>query len=418
MPSFTNSQDPNNPIFVTRNNKLWTNHDLDLATGHSYNIDRVPVITATGLGATVMTSNLTQIGTLQKLAVSGDAELGDFAYFNTAYNRLGIGTDSPIASLNIVDNNVDIVIGSPEANVAFIGTASHHDIVIGTDNLSRITVKNSGEVNIGDPVHGGGVLNVYGTLYATTVQSDNRIDRSQPLQFSASESGIYGLGLVWSGSGYTRQLVMLNSPDRLWTSESFDISENQSYMINGKSVLSENALGASVTKSNINVLGALQSLFVTGPAQFIGGVDASQSDVKARSVFLNDGTNSISIESDNINSSSKVSITLQKNNVISSDVSHIEIGDKLIQTKPVKVFGPLSININNPDPSLQFSVSGDVSIGGKRLTSAAAHPTYGNYSAGDICWNSNPGPNSYIGWVCVVTGTPGQWLGFGMIANQ
>jgi len=419
MPLFTNSQDPNNPIFVTRNNKLWTDHDLDLSTGHSYNIDRVPVLTSTGLGATVITSNLTQVGTLQSLAVSGDAELGDFAYFNTTFNRLGLGTDSPVASLNILDNNVDIVIGSPVANLAYMGTNSNHDLVIGTDNLARITVKNSGQVNIGDPVNGGGVLNVYGTLHATTLTSDNRIDRSSPLQFIAgTDSGIYGLGLVWAGSGYTRQLVMLNNPDRLWTSESFDISANQSYMIDSKAVLSETALGPTVTSSNLNVLGALQSLFVTGPAMFIGGVDASQSDAKVRSLLLDDGTNSINITPANINSSSNVSITLQQNNVISANFNQLEIGDKLIQNRPVKVFGPLSVNINNPDPTVQFAVNGDVSLGGKRFTSGASAPTSGSYNTGDICWNLTPTPSNYVGWICVTAGSPGGWLGFGMIANQ
>jgi hypothetical protein len=411
--------DGNTQLIYRSGARLWTNGNFDVAAGSSYKIDNIPVLSLNSLGSTVVHSNLTSIGTLSTLQVSGNTNLGDVVFIDSVFNRLGIGTDEPAASLHILDNNVNIVMGSPDVNRAHIGTASSHDLSIVTDNLARITVKNSGEVNIGDPAHGGGILNVYGTLFATAIQTDNRIDRTHPLQFnSTADSSIYGLGLVWSGTGYTRQLVMLNSPDRLWTSESFDIGENQSYMINGQTVLSSNSLGSTITNSNLNVVGPLQHLSVTGPAVFIGGIDASQSALKAQSILLNDGTNSINIEPTGLNFITKVSINTQEHNVVYGDSNQISIGDKVLQSKPVKIFGPLSVNVNNPDPSLQFTVNGDVSIGGKRFTKGTSAPVSGTFDIGDMCWNSNPGAGSYVGWVCVTAGTPGQWLGFGMISTQ
>ena len=100
------------------------------------------------------------------------------------------------------------------------------------------------------------------------------------------------------------------------------------------------------------------------------------------------------------------------------DVGQISIGDKTLYNKPVKVFGKLSVGINNPDPSLNFSVNGDVNIGGKRFTTNIAPPETGTYAMGDICWNAEPKANDYVGWICVTSGTPGQWHGFGQIASQ
>jgi hypothetical protein len=409
----------NTQLIYRAGGRLWTNGMFDMAAGSSYNIDGIPVLSSNSLGSSITNSNLTSIGTLSTLQVSGNANLGDVVFVDSNFNRLGIGTDEPSASLNILDNNVDIVIGSPSVNLAHVGTASNHDLAIVTDNLARITVKGTGQVNIGDPVNGGGILNVYGTLFATTVQTDNRIDRTHPLQFTATpDTSIYGLGMVWSGTGYTRQLIMMGGPDRLWTTENFDLAANQSYMINAQTVLSATGLGPTVTSSNLTSLGALQSLSVTGPATFIGGIDASQSSVKVQSLVLNDGTNSLNFSTTGINVGTSISVSLQQNNIVYADTAQINIGEKTLQSKPVKIFGPLSINVNNPDPTLQFTVNGDVSIGGKRFTSGVSAPATGTFNAGDMCWNSAPGPNSYVGWVCVTAGSPGQWLGFGMIASQ
>ena len=42
-------------------------------------------------------------------------------------------------------------------------------------------------------------------------------------------------------------------------------------------------------------------------------------------------------------------------------------------------------------------------------------PTSGAFRQGDIVWNDSPAPTSYVGWVCVKTGTPGDWRPFGQI---
>lgn len=46
---------------------------------------------------------------------------------------------------------------------------------------------------------------------------------------------------------------------------------------------------------------------------------------------------------------------------------------------------------------------------------ATAAPTSGDWARGSTVWNSAPSASGYIGWVCVVAGSPGTWRGFGAI---
>ena len=384
--------------------RLWTNANLDLAAGATLSIDNIPVITPTSLGSTITDSNLTTIGTLESLEVSGSASIADFAYFDSVSNRIGVGTEEPNLSLSILDNNVELGIGSPAIGVGSIGTYSSHDLAITTDNLPRITIKASGQVNIGDPVNGGGSLNVYGTLHATNVVSDNRIDRAFPLQFTAtSDTSIYGLGLVWAGTGDSRQLIMMAGPDRLWSTESIDVGPNKGYYVNGILAVSDTGLGPTMLHSNLVTVGTLTSLQVTG--------DTELADTTVSSLTLGP----ITISDTGISTTTGLTLDVNGQKVVASDPSYISIGDSSLQSKPVKVFGPLSVNINNPDPNLQFAVNGDVSIGGKKFTNGIAAPTTGSFQVGDMCWNSAPTLNSYVGWICVTAGVPGQWAPFGMI---
>ena len=379
-------------------NRLWTNGIIDIAATASYNIDNIPVLSAGHLGSSITKSNLNSVGTLTNLNVSGDVEIGEFVFFNTSFNRIGIGTNEPNGSLSILDNNVELILGSPSVNLGQIGTFSSHDLTIVTDNLARITVKKTGDVEF------AGDVTISGILTASKVITDNRIDRTHPLQFSSTkDTSVYGLGLLWTGSGTTKQLIMSAGPDRIWSSESLDLAENQCYNINGQPVISSNSLGPTILSSSLTQLGTLSDLTVAGSAVF------------ESTISFNNG---ISLDHAGMSSVGTLALTVQNKEIVYGDNTQINIGDASLQTKPVKVFGPLSVNINNPDPSLQFAVNGDVSLGGKRFTNGTVAPTTGTYQVGDICWNTAPQLNHYVGWVCVVEGSPGQWLGFGMIANQ
>lgn len=401
--------------FISRNGALLTNNSLNLTAENDYRIDDVPVISAKALGVTVTTSNLKQLGTLNALSVSGDTVLGDFAFFNTTFNRLGLGTDEPSTSLSIIDNNVEIGLGSPDYDHAEFGTYSNHTLTIVTDGLPRIAIKGTGGVDINSDV------TINGTLTVSNLVSDTRITKTTPLDFLPThETGIYGLGLTWSGVDYQRQFVLRSNPDRIWSTNSIDLEKDQAYYINGRAILTETALGSGVTQSSLVTVGALQELTVSGPAVFQNSITALNSDLKLKSIVLN-GNNEdgyLFLTNNQINCvNSDLQITAKGQGVLFARDNSIIIGDYRNKST-ITVEGTMSIGINNPDPRFDLQVAGDVKFNGRKFIQGFDAPTQGDFTHGDICWNANPRENSYIGWVCIVSGAPGEWRPFGGIGHQ
>lgn len=308
--------------------------------------------------------------------------------------------------LGIVENDVEIIIDSPSVGLATIGTYTNHDLALVTDNTARITVKNDGEVHIGEERYKNGVLRVYGTLYAENIIADTRLERSTSLEFRAiSEDNIYGKGLVWLGNGTAKQLTIQANPDRLCSTESLDLSQDKQYYINGSVVLSATRLGPNVVDSNLTSLGTLNSLAVKGSTTFTGAVTANSVSIKSLEVQSLSGVNSFAVKVD-------------AHQAFYADDLKIEIGNNLNSRRAVKIFGPLSVGINNPDPTVDLAVKGNISFADKKFTTGTEAPVTGIATKGDICWNSNPAEFTYVGWVCVATGEPGTWLPFGAIVRQ
>jgi hypothetical protein len=398
--------------------RIWSNADIDLDANKSYMIENTPVLDKESLGGGITKSNLKELGTLRKLTVSGEASIADFAYFNSSFGRLGLNTDSPNGVLSVVDNNVEVIITSPRDNLAQIGTYTSHDLEIITDNLPRIAVKNNGQVIFGNESTKNADVRIYGTLTVDTVVSDNRIDRYQPLEFKTSrERGIYGQGLVWTGTGSMRQFIMMADPDRILSSESIDLAEDQSYMINGSSVLSSVGLGPTVTQSNLSKVGTLETLSVEGEATFMDRINATRAVINAKVILFNDGSE-FTIRNGAISSNQNISIDVLGQEKFYADQNEITIGNKQDTRKPVKVFGQLTVGINTPPEGVDLAVSGNIQFADKKFITGSAMPTVGSFSKGDICWNSNPTVENFIGWVCIESGAPGQWLPFGAISRQ
>jgi hypothetical protein len=400
------------------NNRLWTSGNMDIDQHRSYMVDGVPVLSATELSSQVTKSNLKQVGILKSLQVTGDTALAEVAYFNSGLGRMGINTDAPNSTLSIVDNNVEIVVGSPRDGIAELGTYTNSDLEIITDNTPRITIKTGGQVVFGNPATNNADVRIYGTLHVETVVSDNRVDRYQPLEFKTNrEQSIYGQGLIWSGSGDTRRLVMAANPDRLLCSESFDIGIDQSYYVGGTPVLSAVGLGTSVTRSNLSKLGTLEDLNVDGEATFMSTINASRAVINAKTIVFNDGPE-FTITNGKIASNSKISFTVSDDETYYADAQEIAIGNRHNPHRSVKIFGAVSIGINNVDEDVDLAVKGNIKFADKKFVTGTSAPTTGSFNKGDICWNQNPVADNYVGWICTEDGAPGRWLPFGSIARQ
>jgi hypothetical protein len=399
-------------------NRLWTNSDLDLERGKSFMVDGVAVLSATELSGQVTKSRLREVGTLKSLNVTGDTALAEFAVFNSSLNRLGLNTEEPNGTFSVVDNNVEFVVNSPRDNIIEIGTYTNSDLHIVSDNTSRIVLKNNGEVIFGNPATNNANVKIYGTLHVETVVADNRLDRYSSLEFKSSrEQSIFGQGLLWTGTGNMRQLVMRAGPERLYTTEAFDIGADQSYHIGGTPVLSTVGLGTTVTKSNLSKLGTLEELNVDGEATFLSRINASRAILNAKTILFNDGQE-FTITNSKLTASNRMSFNVLEDEIFYADLNEIAIGNKQNVHRPVKVFGKLSVGVNNASDDVDLTVKGDVRFANKKFTTGTTIPTQGSFVKGDICWNQTPTPDNYIGWVCVEDGAPGQWLPFGAIARQ
>jgi hypothetical protein len=81
------------------------------------------------------------------------------------------------------------------------------------------------------------------------------------------------------------------------------------------------------------------------------------------------------------------------------------------------VYGQLSVGVRHPDPTVSFTTAGTMSFAGKKFITGDSVPVSGQFNKGDICWNIDPKISDYVGWVCVMSGTPGQWEPFGAIGK-
>lgn len=400
-------------------NVLWTNADLDLQADRSYKIDGLEVLSANQLGGSITKSNIRELGPLKSLSVVGDAELSEFVFVKGGFNRVGIGTDQPNAALSIADSEVEIVLGSPRIGVAEIGTYTNHDLELITDSTARISIKNNGEVVFGDPNSKNAVVRINGTLYTDNIVSDTRIERTSSVEFKQTrDNSIYNKGLVWAGTAGQKSLVLKSDNDRICSSEDFDLAEGKSYSINNKIVVTERSLGDAVSHSKLTTLGELESLTVQGPTTLYGNVSATESVFNLKSAIFANGTQQLIVKPEGIDSDHSIALTVGQADAFYADNNEITLGNKQNTRRPVKVYGSLSVGITNPDPSISLAVNGDFSFANKKFFTGTAIPTTGTFNKGDICWNSNPQESSYIGWVCIIEGTPGEWLPFGAVGRQ
>lgn len=406
-------------VFKT-GNKMWSTMDLDLARDRKFSIDGVPVINSTSLGDGIVHSGLQTVGSLKSLKVTGAVEFAEFAFFNHIHNRLGINTDSPNAAVGIKENNVDIVLGSYKNDYAYIGTYNNSNLELGTDNTARVTLRNTGEIDIGNAKFKNAVVRIHGKLEVDEIVAAN--ESSSPLSFSAKNGkSVYGTGIVWYHDNATKQFTYASSPDRIWSTETIDLSNEKYYSIDNAMVLSKNRLGDSVTESSLTTLGKLNSLEVINDSNFQGtvniGTDSSVSLSKHGIKFS--GGNDFTITNTGFKVNSDFNVTCDNEQEFKIDSrGSIELGNKQNSNRRVSIFGQVSVGANTPEENMALTVSGPVSLNNKRFVKGGSIPTTGRFSVGDICWNTEPKASDYVGWICVREGTPGEWLSFGQISSR
>lgn len=265
-------------------------------------------------------------------------------------------------------------------------------------------------------------------INASEIKCDIKFEKDQSIIFGGPK--LYGKGLLWTGSGNTKQLVFQGNPDRFFCSENIDLAKNKTISINGSTVIDKESLGSTITKSSLKEVGKLKSLTVNGPVCI------------NEHLFFNDSLDRIGIGTDQPNAALSVAdhgvevlvgsrsnrglmgtfashaIDIVTDNVARLSVSangNIDLGCRTNSPISVSVHGTLGINVSTPDSRAKLDVDGAIKFNSCLHLRGDEPPRGGVFNLGDIVWNSNPQKKKHIGWVCISGGSPGLWAPFGEI---
>ena len=306
------------------------------------------------------------------------------------------------------------------------------DDVVSIDDLSVKQIK--GDVAVEQKLTAHDV-HVEGEITATRIRTDElfadiRIERTSPLEFTQSAGNpIVGKGLLWTGAGVTRQFILRDN-DQLFSTENINVNRGRSFQIDNIPVIEFDSLGATVVKSRLREVGNLRKLTVLGTVNFDnqlffynesgrlsfghdepnGKLSIYQDEVEFKvdvkenkSIIGTHGYHSISVVTDNTER-----LTVDAG-------GSITLGNKNTPPTQVSVHGKVSIGVNTPDQNVDLHVNGPIRFNNKLQSHGKGAPSTGSYNKGDIFWNIEPRTGQPIGWVCTVTGTPGDWRPFGII---
>ena len=128
-------------------------------------------------------------------------------------------------------------------------------------------------------------------------------------------------------------------------------------------------------------------------------------------------TNTITMAKEGLNSLSELILGL--GNVVGQEDSKLVVDAKGVlriqgDTSTI-IKGNLGIGGSNVPDDLSLETERPVKFQGKKFEVGNKIPTIGLYNKGDIVWDDDPKPNGILGWICIRTGTPGEWRTFGTI---
>lgn len=323
------------------------------------------------------------------------------------------GTITDFASTGIKDNSTKQTLIIEDDRI-IVKTAS-------IDLVDRnLTVK--GDVKI------FGILDA-GFIRTTEIVTNQRYEK-QFLEFAGPTGESVGSGLLWLG-GKNRQFLFRVDPDRFWLTEHIDLPEDKSIMFNGTAALSRDSLGSDVTSSNLQTLGTLNELNVSGAINigdhiFYNPVSQrfSLGTEDANGLFsIYDYINNVEvIISSSDNGYGRVGtysnkgfelITGDQARISITESGNVTIGHEFKDSTITRIYGKLGVGVKNPTEQLE--VAGNMKLGNRLFANGNSAPTYGQYQKGDIVWNTDPKESFYVGWICVTGGAPGQWRPFGQI---
>jgi hypothetical protein len=162
---------------LTKLNEEWkdllTQQVGDLITDQGIDFKNVKIdghllVDSGKLAQSITESNLTSVGSLSKLTVTGETTLNETV--SVTKKRVGINTQEPDMALSIWDEEVTISAGKFKSQTGFIGTTRKQALAIGVNKTPAIEINDAGltaikqlQVGIHRVSHGNEVPNYSGT---------------------------------------------------------------------------------------------------------------------------------------------------------------------------------------------------------------------------------------------------------------
>ena len=278
---------------------------------------------------------------------------------------------------------------------------------IDTDNLI-------GDIDISGGLNVQGALTV-GSLHVEELSSTQKV--TQNIDFTAQGGTIDMMGMQWRQPGQaTKQIVWRN--DRFYISNTVDLHRNAVIEIDNIPVLSSDTLGVTVQNSSLTTVGTLNNLRTTG--------DLTIDDF----VTYNSGTMRFGIGSEVANAQFSVASN-EAEFVVDPEFDHIRVGsyttskmslltdnkERIVikEQGGVEVKGTLGIKVQYPGEDVDLQVAGAIRFMDKKVAVGSEAPTTGSNNIGDIVYSNDPEAGGWMGWVCIISGTPGTWKRFGKI---
>jgi hypothetical protein len=337
---------------------------------------------------------------------------------------------SPAPIINDRSLSGNKINGGIITNFASVGIADETTkrVLVLTD--TGLKVSNAKIDKIDNDLEINGSLNVKGEIFAKKlhvdeVTADLRNERTGPLEFKAESGNVYNKGLLWSGQGHTKQLVMQGGPDRIWSSEHIDIHQDREYKIGNETVLSRDALGTGIVTSNLRSVGTLNSLNVEGAFvvdEFLrydpNNQQLALGAEEPNGMFtMESWDHQFVIDPSDDNQWKLGTWTTSALHIMTDDTVRLTIGanGNITVNSKTSFVGKVGIGVKNFAEDVDLTVAGPVRMHGRKFEVSDNTPTSGTYQKGDIVWSETPRPTGYVGWVCVREGMPGEWKPFGQI---
>lgn len=135
-------------VWREKNQGFYASNTIDLHRNANFSIDNISVLSADRLGPTVQYSELRSVGVLENLTTTGDLIIDEgFVRWDSGTMRFSIGNELPNGQLSVSSNEAEFIV-DPWFDTVKVGTYTTSNLEIVTDDTARITIKDTGNVNV------------------------------------------------------------------------------------------------------------------------------------------------------------------------------------------------------------------------------------------------------------------------------